>query len=441
MRLSRIQKHLSTFQVIIFGFAALILVGALLLMTPPASREGTWTSFSDALFTSTSATCVAGLVVRDTATYWSLFGQIVILVLIQIGGLGIVVAASAIAILSGHKISLMQRSTIQDSISAPHLGGIVRLTRFIVRRVFAIEGIGALVLATRFIPRYGAAQGIWYSIFHSISATCNAGFDLMGNYSSMTSWSSDPVVLITLALLLLIGGIGFVTWSDFHEHHFHLQRYSLQSKMVLSLSAVLIVVPTLCYYFFEFPSLHGADKWLTAFFQAVTPRTAGFNSVDLNMLSDAGLLLMIVLMLTGGATGSTAGGMKINTLSVLVVTAVSIFRKQDKPTVHGRSLGHEAVSNAQTIALLYLVLFLLSGAIISRVEDLPLLTCLFETASAIGTVGLTLGITTSLSLFSRIVLMLLMFIGRIGGMTMIYAIFNDPHVRHSHYVTEKISVG
>jgi trk system potassium uptake protein TrkH len=434
-------KHLSSFQVIVYGFSALILVGTLLLMTPLASRNGQWTSFPDALFTSTSAVCVTGLVVRDTATYWSLFGQIVIIGLIQIGGLGIVITAGAIAIVSGRKIGLMQRSTLQDSLSAPKLGGIVRMTGFIVKGVFLIESIGALILMTRFIPAYGISRGIWYSIFHSISAFCNAGFDLMGNFSSLTGWASDPVVSLTIAFLIIIGGIGFLTWNDFYQHRFHFRRYSLQSKLILVVTSAMILLPTLYFYFFEFSSYHGLTRLLVSFFQAVTPRTAGFNTVDLTSLSETGILLMIFLMIIGGSPGSTAGGMKTTTLGVLILTSRSILRKEDKPEVYNRTIGASTAANALTIAMMYLTLFTISGCIISRLEGLPLLTCLFETASAVGTVGLTLGITTSLCLVSRMILTALMFIGRIGGLTMVYAFLANAHPKHAHCVEEKIIVG
>lgn len=437
----KIRKHLTSFQVIFFGFGLLDLCGALLLMLPVSSRLRQWTPFSDAIFTSTSAVCVTGLVVRDTGTYWSLFGQIIILILIQIGGLGVVMAASAIAILSGRKISLMQRSVLQNSISAPHIGGIVRLTRFITTTLFSIEGIGAAVLATRFIPKFGWAKGLWYSLFHSISATCNAGFDLMGNFASLTQWDSDPVVTITIMLLILTGGIGFMTWYDFSQHHFHFSRYSLQSKLVLAMTPFLIVLPTLYFYFVEFSAYRGSTRLLVSLFQAVTPRTAGFNTVNLNLLSDTGIMIMIFLMLTGGAPGSTAGGMKITTIAVLFLSARSAIRNHDKATVFNRSLHTDTILNAAHIALLYLGLFLIGAGIISTHEGLPLRQCLFETASAVCTVGLTLGITTTVSTLSRVILIALMFIGRIGTMTMIYAIFNDPHTKHTHNVPEKVIVG
>lgn len=435
------KKHLSSFQIIFYGFSLLILAGALLLMTPLSSWSGQWTSIHDALFTATSAVCVTGLVVRDTATYWSLFGQMIILLLIQIGGLGIVMTASAISIASGRKISLMQRAVIRDSINAPQLGGIVRLTRFIVTAVAAVEGTGAALLAIHFIPAYGVKKGLWYSVFHSVSAMCNAGFDLMGNYSSLISWASDPLVLTVIAALIIIGGIGFMTWYDFSKYHFRFRWYSLQSKMILISTAILIVLPTLYFYFFEFKTGDRPERFLTAFFQAVTPRTAGFNSVDLSGLSEAGTMIMIVLMLTGGAPGSTAGGMKTTTLCVLLLTSHSIFRRQDKPSACRRCLSSDTSVNAQTIALMYVFLFITGACVISRIEGLPLLTCMFETASAVGTVGLTLGITSGLSLASRAILIGLMFVGRIGGLTMIYAIFSSPTVRRQPYVTEKVIVG
>lgn len=435
------KKHLSSFQVVLYGFTLLILAGTFLLMTPAASAAHHWTSFADALFTSTSAVCVTGLVVRDTATYWSFFGQFVIICLIQIGGLGIVITAGAIAIASGRKIGLMQRSTLQDSLSAPKLGGIVRLTGFIVKGVFLIEGIGALILMSRFIPQYGISKGIWYGIFHSISALCNAGFDLMGHFRSLTRYVSDPVVSITIACLIIIGGLGFLTWNDFYQFRFHFRRYSLQSKLILVITSLLIGLPTLYFYFFEYSSYTGLTRWLISFFQAVTPRTAGFNTADLSTLSETGVMVMIFLMLTGGSPGSTAGGMKTTTLGVLFLSARAILMREDKPSAFNRSISADTISTSLTLSVMYVSLCVIGGCLISRYEGLPLLTCLFETASAIGTVGLTLGITTGLSLFSRAILVALMFIGRIGGMTMIYAIFANARQKHAHCVEEKIIVG
>lgn len=444
MSLLKIRSHLSSFQVIMFGFSLLILAGAVVLMTPLASRDGTGTDFMTSLFTATSAVCVTGLVTVDTATHWSFFGQLIVIVLIQIGGLGIVMAGSVITILSGRRISLLQRATMKDALSAPHLGGIVRLTQFIVKTVIKIEAIGTALLALRFIPKYGFWTGLWYGVFHSVSAFCNAGFDLMGQeaqFSSLTAWKSDPIVSLTIAGLIVIGGIGFLTWYDIYQNGYHLSRYSMQSKLILIMTAILIGLPTLYFYCFEFTSYHGLTRFLISLFQAITPRTAGFNTVDLTKISETGRLLIIVLMLTGGAPGSTAGGMKTTTVGVLFLSAGAIFSRHVNATCCHRRIDDETRESAAAVMLMYLILFTAGGCLISAIEGLPLLTCLFEAASAVGTVGLTLGITPTLSIMSRVILILLMFIGRVGGMTLIYAILPmHPHAQ-ANYVSEKVIVG
>lgn len=440
------KRHFSSFQVIIYSFSAIILSGALLLCLPISSQSGVWTNFLDALFTSTSAVCVTGLVVKDTATYWSLFGQFIILLLIQIGGLGYVMVASMIAIASGKKISLMMRSRIVDAINAPQIGGIVKFTRFIMISIFSLEGIGAIVLSFRFIPEFGFFKGLWYGIFHSVSAMCNAGFDLMGfreSFSSLVHYVGDPLVSITIALLIVVGGLGFLTWRDIFQHRLRVRKYSLQSKIVLVVTGLLIVIPAVYFFFFEYntSSLPFSTKLLASFFQSVTPRTAGFNTTDLTKFSEVGIMILIVLMLIGGSPGSTAGGMKTTTFAVLFFSTKSIFLRHDKPIAFRRSLPSDTIPNALTVLNMYLVLFLVGGCVISKIEDLPLLTCLFETASAIGTVGLTLGITPILHPISHMILILLMFIGRVGGVTLIYSVFNDLRQVHSHYVQEKVITG
>ncbi len=437
------KRKLSSSQIILFGFAGVILVGTLLLMLPFSTSSGTRTSFWDALFTSTSAVCVTGLVVVATATYWSAFGQAVILLLIQIGGMGVVTVAAAIAMASGRKISLMQRSTMQDAISAPQVGGIVRFTGFILKGIFLFELLGALVLMTVFIPEYGW-KGIWMAVFHSISAFCNAGFDLMGAnapYSSLTAYAVHPVVNVTIMLLIVIGGIGFLTWQDICQNGFHIKRYRMQSKVILATTGILLLVPAVYFFFFEFSAEPMDRRLLLSLFQSVTPRTAGFNTADLTAFSETGQVLTIGLMLIGGSPGSTAGGMKTTTAAVLIACAVAVFRRRENGRYFGRRIADETVKNAVSVFLMYISLFLLGGMIISRVENLPILTSLFETASAIGTVGLTLGITPSLCLVSKLILISLMFLGRVGGLTLIFATLSANKNTLSKLPLEKITVG
>ena len=416
-------RKLSSSQIILFGFLAVILVGALLLMLPVSAAAGVSTPFLDCLFTSTSAVCVTGLIVHDTATHWSSFGQAVILLLIQIGGMGVVTVAVALAMASGKRITLMQRSTMQDAISAPQVGGIVRFTGFILKGIFLFELLGALALMTVFVPGKGF-RGVWLAVFHSVSAFCNAGFDLMGTqvpYSSLTSFIQNPVVNVTVMLLIVIGGIGFLTWQDIHRNGLRFSRYRMQSKVVLSVTGVLILFPALYFFFGEYGGLPFSQRFWASLFQAVTPRTAGFNTSDLTQLSEVGRMVTILLMLVGGSPGSTAGGMKTTTLAVLVSCSVAVFRKRANGHFFGRRIADETVKNAVTVLLMYITLFLTGGMVISAAEGLPLLTCLFESASAVGTVGLSLGITPGLGTLSRLVLIVLMFFGRVGGLTLIFA--------------------
>ena len=438
------KKRLSPFQKIILGFAGLILLGALILMLPIATRARVVTPFPNALFTAVSAGCVTGLVVYDTATYWSAFGQAVILALIQIGGLGVVTIAVSFALLSGKKISLTQRSVMQSSINAPQVGGIVRLTGFILRLTFAVELLGALCLMPVFCRDFGA-KGIWLSVFHSISAFCNAGFDLMGSagneFASVTRYAGSPYPQIVLILLIVIGGMGFLTWEDVSLHRFHLRRYRMQSKVILTMTALLIFLPALFFFVVEFRSESWGFRVVNALFQSVTTRTAGFNTVNLRAMHETGQTLMIVLMLIGAAPGSTGGGMKTTTAAVMLANMWATFHRRDNASFFGRRIDEKTVKDASTVLMLYGTLFAAGAVLISLLEGLPIHDCLFETASAIATVGLTLGITTKLGVLSKCILMLLMFTGRVGGLTVVYAAMPEMPKIISKLPQEKISVG
>lgn len=438
------KRRLTSFQIIILGFAGVILLGAFILMLPISSSSGVVTPFNDALFTSTSAVCVTGLIVQDTATYWSIFGQVIIIMLIQIGGLGVVTVAASFVLLSGRKISLMQRSTMQEAISAPKVGGIVRLTGFILKATFIIELIGALAMMPVFCRDFGI-KGVWMAVFHSISAFCNAGFDIMGTpdslYPSLTSYIGDPVINITIMLLIVVGGIGFLTWDDIRTNKFRVRRYRMQSKVILVTTAFLILLPAVFFYFVEFSDLPAVERVLSSFFQSVTPRTAGFNTADLPAMTSAGQAVMIVLMLIGGSPGSTAGGMKTTTFAVLLANALAIFRRKDDAQMFGRRIDCGAIKNAVTIMIMYITLFFGGAMVISVAEQLPLGECLYETASAVGTVGLTLGITPELGVMSQGILIALMFLGRVGGLTLIYAALSGTNKKLSKLPQEKITVG
>ena len=440
----RRKRRLSSFQIIILGFAGVILLGALLLMLPISTTGGNVTPFNETLFTATSAVCVTGLVVQDTGSYWSTFGQAVILALIQIGGLGVVTVAASFALLSGRRISLMQRSTMQDAISAPKVGGIVRLTRFILRGTFLIELLGALAVLPVFCRDYGW-RGVWMAVFHSISAFCNAGFDILGTesnrYPSLTGYAGSPVINITIMLLIVIGGIGFLTWDDIFENKWRFHRYRMQSKVILVTTGLLIFLPAVFFFFSDFSALPAENRLLASFFQSVTPRTAGFNTVDLPAMSGASLGVMILLMLIGGSPGSTAGGMKTTTLAVLLSNAAATFRQRDSAQFFGRRVDGSAVKTAATILTMYLALFFGGGVFISVYEDLPLSSCLYEAASAVGTVGLTLGITPQLHILSQMVLIALMYLGRVGGLTLVYAAVSTKKAGSAKLPQESITIG
>ena len=352
--------------------------------------------------------------------------------------------AGAFAILSGRKIGLMQRSTMQEAIAAPNVGGIVRLTQFILKTALIVELLGAALLFPVFYQEFGLIKGAWYALFHSISAFCNAGFDLMGMkapFSSLTDYARNPIVSLVIALLIVVGGIGFLTWEDIRTNRLNLRKYRMQSKVILTVTGILILLPTIYFFFFEFEDAPIGERFLLSIFQAVTPRTAGFNTADLTAMSETGQSMITILMLIGGSPGSTAGGMKTTTLAVLLASAFAVFRRRENPHFFNRRVPNETVTQAATIMMMYLILFLTGGLIISRLENLPVLTCLFETASAIGTVGLSLGITPQLGWISQLILIVLMFFGRVGGLTLIFAALSNIQGNSARLPQERITVG
>ena len=443
----RRKLRLNSYQIILLGFALTILVGSGLLLLPFASK-GESASFGDALFTATSAVCVTGLVVRDTASSWSGFGQAVIIILIQIGGVGIITVVAWIARFTGYKIGLLQRSTLQEAISAHKVGSILRLSLFVLKATLVVEFVGAVLLFPVMNAQFGFLKGVWYSVFHSISAFCNAGFDLMGvkePYSSVCSFVGNPLLNLTIMLLIITGGLGFVTWNDIRAHKFRFRKYGLQSKIIIVCTLVLIFVPAVYFFFAEFSSerwkeLTVGEKILASLFQSVTTRTAGFNSVDLTKLAETSQLLMIILMLIGAAPGSTAGGMKTTTVAIIFATLFSVLKRRGDTRVFGRRIADSTIKVAVSVFLMYISLFSLGGFVISAAEGLPLLSCMFETASAIGTVGLSLGITPSLGVLSKIILILLMFFGRVGGLTIMFAVIAQKPDTGAKLPEEKISV-
>lgn len=441
-------KNLSGMQLIAFGFFFLIMTGTFLLMLPISSRDGTFTPFMTALFTATSASCVTGLILVDTFTHWSFFGQLVLLLLIQIGGLGFITIGTAVSLILRKKIGLKERGWIKESFNVLDIGGVVRLIKRVLKGTLLFEGIGALLLFIRFFPRMGLAQSIYYSIFHAISAFCNAGFDLMGRYeqySSFTAYYNDPVVSFTLCFLILIGGIGFFVWSDIADHKFHFRKYALQTKMVLSVSAVLIFGGALLFYLIEGNRLY-ADMDLTgkicsSFFSAVTPRTAGFNTTDTGALSEGGKLLTIILMFVGGGSGSTAGGVKMVTVFVLLLYLRSTLLRTTGTNIFGRRIETNTITKAAALLSTYLFFILAATLTICSIQDFPIGDTLFEVVSAICTVGMSTGLTGSLNGVSQIIIVFLMYIGRLGSLSFALSFTDHKKLTHIMQPVERINIG
>ena len=416
---------LSPARLIALSFFLVILIGAGLLMLPIASK-GAPAAPLDALFTATSATCVTGLIVRDTFTGWTTFGQIVIITLIQIGGLGFMTVITLVSFAVGKRLSLYDRKVLMQSAgnTTPH--GVGGLIRRIVPFTFVFELTGAALLATRFVPAFGWGRGLYASVFHAISAFCNAGFDLMGMrepYSSLTSFATDPVVNLTVCLLIVIGGLGFLVWRDVLRCRFRFSRFQLHTKLVLVTSGILILAGWALFLLFErnasMASLTWPQRVLASLFQSVSPRTAGFNTVDLSALSESGNLLTDVLMLIGGSPGSTAGGIKTTTVAVLFLSAVASAKGRMRVNAFRFSVDRETLRQASSVVMIYLSLALLSVLTLCAIEPFSMKEILFEVCSAVGTVGLSMGITPQLGAVSRVILILLMYAGRLGGLTFV----------------------
>lgn len=443
----RLRKQLTGGQWIAVSFLCIILVGTLLLMLPVSSKTGR-TSFLSALFTATSATCVTGLIVVDTYQHWTIFGQLVILTMIQIGGLGFVTIGVTALLLLGKKIGLRDRGLLKESVNTLEIGGIVRLTKLIIRGTLCIEGLGAVFFSFRFIPEFGLLKGIYYSIFHSISAFCNGGFDLMGEfeaYSSLTRYQGDWLINLTAIALILVSGLGFVVWQDLKINKLHYKKYMLHTKMVLTATAFLLVIPTILFLLLEwdgvFAGMTGGEKFLGALFAAVTPRTAGFNTVDLGSMCDASKLLTVILMLIGGNPGSTAGGVKTTTCMVLMLYISSMIMHTDGVNIFNRRLEDGILGKAAVVFLLNLSLAVGAAFVICAVDKLPIIDVFLETFSAVDTVGMSTGITREVSNISKCVLMLLMYCGRIGSLSFAMA-FTDKRKKASvRLPMERINIG
>lgn len=410
-------------RIVVGGFAIIILLGGVLLTLPIASRGGQSPGFFTGLFTATSATCVTGLIVVDTWTQWSLFGQVVILALIQLGGLGFMTVLTLVSFVLHRRISLSERLIMVSSLNLNDMDGVVRVVRHALYGTFIIEGAAALILMTRFIPQFGFFGGVWRGIFHAVSGFCNAGFDLMGGltgeFSSLTGYTRDPVVLLTIMSLITIGGLGFFVWEDIWTKR-SWAKLSLYSKLVLCVTGFLILAGAvffLCVEYHNPKTLGPMDTWekvLNALFQSVTLRTAGFNSIDQGGLRDSSIAMGCILMLIGGSSGSTAGGMKTVTAWVLLMSLWAGFRGREEVSFRGRTIPYRRVLNALTLGVMFVVIFCVGAMAISLADGVPFLSAAYETASAMGTVGVTAGITPTLGPLSHMLLMLLMYTGRVG---------------------------
>ena len=440
--------RLTHVQIIVAGYLCIVLLGTLLLSMPFASADGQRAPFLTALFTAVSSSCVTGLVLRDTATGWSAFGHIVILLLIQVGGLGFMTVATFLYHAFQKRMGLRSRELMVESINTTHVGGIMHLAWKIVVLTAAFELAGALLLLTRFAPRFGLNRGLWYALFHSVSAFCNAGFDLMGVLSpgcSLTPFYDDPVVNITLMLLIQVGGLGFLVWEDLFRCRWRVKRWRLHTKLVMSVSAILTFGGALLFFFFEAGATGegltlGGRVW-TALFASVTARTAGFNTVDVGSMAGASKLLTIFLMVIGGSPGSTAGGVKTTSLAVIVLFAYASFRGREKPTVFGRSISVDTFRKSCGVLFFNINLALIAAILLCAWQPLDPVDAVFETVSAIGTVGMTAGITQSLCPFSAYIIALLMFLGRVGSVSFAVALLAKRSAPPVEYPVEEITVG
>lgn len=438
----------SASQTLAAGFALLILGGALLLSLPVSNRDGRALPFINALFTSTSATCVTGLVVYDTFLQFTSFGQAVILLLIQIGGLGFMTFAMVIPMMMGRRIGLRERAYLMEAINPLQIGGVVRLAKHILAGTLIFELAGAGLLAIRFIPLFGVSRGLWFSVFHSVSAFCNAGFDLLGAYGpfvSLMPFYNDWLVCGTVMALIVIGGIGFVVWDDIGRNRLHFRRYALHTKIVLVMTAALIVLGAILIMILEWNGtmrgMSPGDRLLCSLFQAVSPRTAGFNTVDIGAMGEGSRLLTTLLMIVGAAPGSTGGGIKVSTFAVLTLAIFSQARLRTDVNVFHKRVDENVVKRAFCSTAIYILLALAGCFLITAVQGLDLEHTLFECFSAIGTVGLSTGITRALTPISRLTIILLMYIGRVGSLTVFMAVTEKHAHSQLRNPVEKVIIG
>lgn len=438
-------RRFSPSQLIALTFVGLILAGALLLMLPIASTDGSSLSFVDALFTATSASCVTGLVVVDTGTYFSVFGQLVVIALIQLGGLGLVLFATLFSVVMRKKIDLQSRLNIQASLNQNELDGVVRMSLRIAKYTAAIEAFFGTVLALRFFPEYGL-KGIYFGYWHAVSAFCNAGFDLFGHYQSLTAFVGDPVVNLSICLCIILGGLGFAVMRDVLKKR-NFRQLKLHSKLVLTVTATLIVVGTAVIAFLEWHnpgtlgSLSGSDALWASFMQSVSPRTAGFNTIDMNALRIPTMIFIILLMFIGASPASTGGGIKTTTFALILLNISQVVRGHSECEIFGRRVGNDTIFQAFAITSMSMLWVVSATLLVTCLEDTSFLYALFEVVSAFATVGLSTGLSQHICTASKIILILSMYAGRVGFMTFALALTAQKPEKHIHYPKENIIIG
>lgn len=443
----KINFKLKGVQILALGFIFVILVGALILTLPISTTSGERTNFLDALFTATSAVCVTGLIVVDTGTYWNMFGQTVIMILIEIGGLGFMSFTTLIAIILGKKITLRERLILQDAMNTFNIQGLVKMVKYVLVFTVTVQFFGTLLFSTQFIPEYGLGRGLFYSIFHSISAFCNAGFDIFGNFSSLTYYNSNAVVILVASALIIIGGLGFTVLSELYSKK-SLKKVSIHSKMVILMTTVLVLGGTLLMFLFEnnnvntIANMSFFDKIMNSFFASVTPRTAGFNSISTNGMTTAGQFLTIILMFIGGSPGSTAGGIKTTTIGILIVTIICVIQGKEDAEVFKKRFSKGLVYKAFTLIFIGVSLVIVVTMLLSYTEkEVSFIALFYETVSAFGTAGLTLGLTSKLSSVGKVLIMIMMYLGRVGPLTVVLSITRKKINLGIKYPEGKILIG
>lgn len=437
-------RRMSPAKILVYGFGAVILIGALLLNLPISSKSGESVGFINALFTSSSCVCVTGLVVVNTAEHWTTFGHVVIITLIQIGGLGFMTMAMIVALLLGKKITIKDRLVIKEQLNQETMTGLVKLTKYVIMATFCIEGIGALILSTRFIPIYGLGKGIWFSVFHAISAFCNAGFDIIGD--SIIPYVGDVTINLTIAGLIIMGGLGFSVYLDIHKNK-KFSRLTLHSKLVLVITSILLVLGTVVIYIIEVDNpgtlqpLNGKERFLASFFQSVITRTAGFASIDLSKMYESTVFFMVLLMFIGGSPGSTGGGIKTTTFGVLALSTISVIKGDKEVVAFKKTIPADVIKRALAITSIAMAIVIIASLILTVTEDANFIDVLFESTSAFATVGVSRNLSPRLTDFGKVLISLLMYSGRVGPLTMAFAFARKSKTKNFKYSDGNVLVG